>query len=650
VIALATFALFVPWLPEAPGEGLDASFRHALHVLHAEGARFGGEVIHQYGPYGFAVNDHFHPDSYTASVALRLYLGLTLALLVAGLASAVMPNLWVGLAWALATVGVATWFDVPYLLLPQLALLAFSHLRGRLRLGLLAVATPAMAVASLMKFNYLLMSAGTVGALLVAVGVRRLATRGRRADEDGGEDADPGRGAVAWSAAYALSLVVLWLLAGQRLFDLLPFLHGGWHLSASYGESHALSGPLGHAAGFVVAGGLFWLVVTFSELRRRGGVAGAAHGLALALFLFLAFKHAFVRHDPPHGAFGAMYGVAAFLLWGVSATTLEIRRRRSAASRGSWLRAAVVGVAALALVGFCSHLLGYYRWPAPHLGDFYAHQLRKLPAELAGVRRFAADPRWFEPEYRSEMALLRAKYPLPELDGTVDLYPYRLTLLFAHGLDYQPRPLLQSYQASDPWLAAKNAHRFTVGEGPDHVVFGVSPIDRRLAAMDDAPTWLHLLTDYEVRTANYGLVILDRSPGTAAIRWREERTIETGPNRWAELPPHPDALLWAEVEVRRTLAGWLTGLLFREPQLYLVLRFETGEERTYRFLPGIGEAGFLLSPVVDSWIDFASLYDDGAESPLEGRRVVAARLLLEKTWSFHPEVVLRLRPFTLERP
>jgi hypothetical protein len=168
--------------------------------------------------------------------------------------------------------------------------------------------------------------------------------------------------------------------------------------------------------------------------------------------------------------------------------------------------------------------------------------------------------------------------------------------------------------------------------------------------MDDAPTWLHLLTDYELRTANYGLAVLDKNPGRATIRWREERTIDSGLNRWVELPPHPDALLWAEVEVRPTLAGRLTGLLFREPQLYLSLRFETGEERTYRFLPGIGETGFLLSPVVESWIDFASLYDDGAEPPLEGRRVVAARILLQKSWSFHPEVTLRLSPFTVERP
>ncbi len=78
-----------------------------------------------------------------------------------------------------------------------------------------------------------------------------------------------------------------------------------------------------------------------------------------------------------------------------------------------------------------------------------------------------------------------------------------------------------------------------------------------------------------------------------------------GMGEWMELPRGQP--LWARVVIHPTLAGQLASVLFRLPELRITLRYPGDVVRQFRFIAGIGETGFLLSPTVGNTADFMAL-------------------------------------------
>lgn len=639
--------IYVPWNPDSLADGLDPSFRYALNELYGRGAQFGTEVIYQYGPFGFLLRDDFHPETYLQLLAARLFFAVVLAALTLSLAIRSLPSIPAWWLWSFAFAGVLTWLDMPYMLLPHLALLTHAYGEGRRRVVLLGLATPAMALASLIKFTFLVMNCGILGLAFLGELLRFWANRSKNSAARWRELL----GFLLWPAGYGFSLVLFWLLADQGLGNLRSFVQEGLHLASTYGVCHSLAGPRWELVGFVIIGGSFVLLIAYSEIKRRGG-AGIPLTLALAFFFFMSGKHAFVRHDPPHAVIGAFYGICVVWLYGLVVVSADWRNANK--GRGNRkLRAfgrplATLGVA-IAMLGYASVLLATYQWPAADLGTYFRQRVSSLRPQLASARKLLEDPRWFASTQQKAMAQLRQRYPLPPLEGAVDLYPFNLNILFAHGFRYQQRPLLQSFQACDSWLAEKNAEAIAWPQGPDHILFEIWPIDYHLPATEDSLSWPHLLAGYQPRQKSGEILVLDRAMQPAKVERRPLGTLETGFNTWRSLEPPVDGLLWIEIEMERSLAGSVTALLFREPQLYATVQLAGGDEREYRLFPRIGHAGFLLSPIVDSVDEFARLYAGDPAAELRSKQVEAFKIRLEKTWAYQPKIELRLFDLVIDR-
>ncbi len=87
---------------------------------------------------------------------------------------------------------------------------------------------------------------------------------------------------------------------------------------------------------------------------------------------------------------------------------------------------------------------------------------------------------------------------LPPVEGSVDIYPFELSALFAHGFLWAPRPVFQSYPAYNAELDAFICGILEGPNAPQHVFFRVQPIDGRLPALEDAGSWPVLLSRYEI--------------------------------------------------------------------------------------------------------------------------------------------------------
>jgi len=71
--------------------------------------------------------------------------------------------------------------------------------------------------------------------------------------------------------------------------------------------------------------------------------------------------------------------------------------------------------------------------------------------------------------------------------------------------------------------------------------------------------------------------------------------------------PDTDDPLWAEIDLTPSLLGRIGLFLLKIPAINITLTLEDGRVIRHRYIPAIGERGFLLSPYIETTDDFVLL-------------------------------------------
>jgi hypothetical protein len=588
----------VPWGARRFQMVLDSAWDMGLHAAFAAHRRFGVDLIFTYGPWGFLYGSSYHPDTYvylaggwllvtvaTWYAQLRLARGL-----LPGLAAAV---LWLPAALAICLIDSEAAFTAPALLL----LVVYFHVEGRGRPFTLALLAVAAALASLVKFTFMVTSLCAVG----VVGWHEVVGRRRW---------------PAIASIYGGALVGFLLLGGQSLRDFPAYLRGASEIANGYAEAMAMTGPLDELLWSAAITAVLAVVLAGHEWRRRH-----EHGLAclagLAAIVFLGMRGAFVRHYPH-----AQSLRAPILLAQVGVLYLPVLLAERAAVV---TRAVMVGVVVAGLAVASQGLVAADRRSLPRQ---LADALGSLPARARAAAKVLTGTSSLRADFERNMAALRAENPVPPTTGTVDVYPWLLSVAVAHGLPYAPRPVLQSYSAYTPYLVHANVEHLRGASAPDTIFFDLGTIDGRFPSLDDGASWPDLLTRYDITGMTPGFLLLRRA---AAPRTFHLRPLGAVTGRFDRPVPVPggDGPLWVSLRFRRTLLGDVASVLFKPPPLEMVVVTPKGTRRRYRLPRGIAESGFVLSPVVANRYEFALLAagETAASSNLEG--VVRIRIAPE---------------------
>ncbi len=211
-----------------------------------------------------------------------------------------------------------------------------------------------------------------------------------------------------------------------------------------------------------------------------------------------------------------------------------------------------------------------------------------------------------------QLSKLSTECPIEKLDGTVDIYSYRQGCLDRVRRSVVAETgvpeLLRLYAAA----GAIECRALRGPRAPDHVLFRVEPIDLRLPALEDGASWPALLQLYAPRRLEEDLAYLQRREGAEEVRPRliEEKVADVD----SELSlPVVDGLLFAEVQLRKTLLGRLASTIFKPTRPLIELTLASGAVREHRFVPRMAAAGFVLSPYVANTRDFVLLMEGDNE-------------------------------------
>lgn len=552
---------------------VDNAWAQAMHVAYAQHMQFGRDIVFTYGPWGFLARGYY-PPTYLISVVA--WVALASVFLCAGwrLARYFTSNqviVWLWLMGFTALASLPAGDDISNRLTAWGVLLLFLHffVEERAFSPLQAALVFTLGWLGLVKF------AGLIeGGFLVAVVAADNIVRHRR---------------FPWIIPVWLAgIVFFWLLAAQHPGLLWPFLKNSWELANGYTDAMSYGDlfvpqPLIYVllgAGFCFLGGMLirtprWRVAVFFV----PGMAG---------ILFLSFKQGYVRSDDYH----EIYAIISLLLIGLACLAVAATRKNRLLPGAVGLFCASISLSWNISVGPKDGLLSeWVRTFRPYnllspIVSLTTHDLRN--------------------DYEKSLGQMREGNPLPSVRGGADWYSLFPDILFANGLEYRPRPVIQSYSAYTPALAKMNADWLRSDRAATNLFFVIQPMDFRFPPLEDGLSWPELLTRYDIKGISDEYLYLSRSPAPRKyeLQLLQETNVTLGTTFSLPVTNGP---VWAEIEVSKTLPGDVFSLFYKPTTLLAEMKLADQSEKYYRLIPGMAKAGFLLSPNVINNKSFLAL-------------------------------------------
>jgi len=556
-----TILILVPFSPTYPAAGLDPSWRYALNTAVANHLRFGKDIIFTFGPLASVYTRLYSPqtDMLMMFASLVIVSALLSGLLLVANAA---RRPWL-ILFPLA-ISQFVLLDSIFITLPVLMVYTCESGREQHR----GKSTVAFLLAAACGLLVLIKGSTTLPVVFCTFLSALALWQVSRHD------------AIALAAIAIGSMMLAWVYSGQALSGLPAYFTSQELIISGYSNGMSVNGRLIEPFVYVLIMGLLIRITLLPSAATTWRIA-----LALTVALFICFKAGFTRHD----GHAIIAGTALFLIGYLT----FLRNNTSSATLAL----------ALGLFGWLFIAGRDVDWHPSAILDRTVGQLSRSAIAI-GYR--IANPGLFEKQFNEAVTSIRRTHTLPAYSGTTDLYPADLSALIASGSNWSPRPVFQSYTAYTPALLSLNREHL-IKSPPSRIYFNVAPIDGRYPSLEDDLSWPLLLSDYEPVAFDGDYAVLQRRDLPKPIGINEPILAGTRMlGTQVEIPDHTGPI-WAEIDVKPTLLGRLVSAAYKNPLLMIILKYDDGSTRTYRFIAGLGKAGFLLSPTVQSGRDFVAL-------------------------------------------
>lgn len=565
--------------PLMPGSGLDPSWRMALGYMYEHGMQFGRDVIFTYGPLGFVMSKTFSGIQFWSLIAGQLVLAIisaTVIILQGRRLTGTSRFIYFGFFLLFGII----YEDALHMLV--IAILGFQLLREcgdrwKIRAALIA---PVLALYAQIKFTDFML-----GTLVVLVACAYNLWRKRW------------REAALLSLGYVAAYLVIWVLCGQQLQNLPGYFQGSWAISEGYQWAMGISTPTAPLwKGLVVL--LMIIVYALGHLKLNPDKPRAiANVLVLAAFIYLNWKHGFVRSD------GHMLGFffCAMLPMAAYPALLEDSDRFRTLHRWVFVALIVLSLWAVenALFGTARGAMGQLQgkvWSNIE-SVIYWSDTRQRYREALNIERVGADL------YQTRETVGRA---------TIDVLGEEQNVLIMNRLNYRPRPVIQSYSTFMPLLAQLNYDFYASENAPEFVLAKIQTIDGRLPTMDDSMALRLLVYRYSFLRTEKGFHLWKKNPGPFDPAKYEPKLVRSDTaaidqpialKAWAS---HP---LWLKIDLKPSLLGTLRSFLYKPPQVKLTIKDINNNSRTFLMPLPMGRTGFIVNPFIDdpsSYMEFSA--------------------------------------------
>lgn len=598
VSLITVIALFVPLSPDMPLSYLDDSWAFGINQGIHQGLWMGQDIVFTYGPYASIFTKSYHPSTDLMMVSGSAYLALSYWLMFVLLMKGA-HYLW-GSVFLLSLPTLL--FSANHLtsfFLRDTLLFSFPLLLGLLTFKMAITGQTLTIKSKLAPFHMALLFAplgllplikGSIMMLCCAVivlcAVLFMAHKEKLL-------------AATCLATPVLSMFLFWIASGHPANVLPDYLSGMAPIVSGYSGAMSIEGDSDEVTLYLLAASV--LLLTIAIKMEAAPVAKLFLFCLYFMFLFIAFKAGFVRHDGHALISGTSLLIAAILLALVASGQHTI---------------------------LPSVLLALFTWcyiDSAHLNTSTGRLLQNTTSTYSsmwyGINNRLGTPNGLRLEFDRAIDTLQKQASFPVLQGTTDIYSYNQALLVASGNTWSPRPIFQSYAAYTPVLAEKNRNHLLGTQAPDNIIFKVEPVDGRMASMEDGASWPVMMAHYRPTHMQNGFLFLQKKANIAGIGDFLALTKEK--HKLGERVGLPDSeqALFAKIEVLPTFLGQMARILYKPSPLQISLELDNGQVKQFRFIAGMAEAGFVISPLIENTAGFGALF--AQQSLLESEKVKA---------------------------
>lgn len=188
---------------------------------------------------------------------------------------------------------------------------------------------------------------------------------------------------------------------------------------------------------------------------------------------------------------------------------------------------------------------------------------------------------------------------------SVDIYPWETIYVAANNLNWQPRPVFQSYVAYTPWLDKKNAAFFKSLQSPEFVIWDISnwygevfDIDARYLLNGEPLTIYEIFNHYRLIYRDKKIALFERvyiNNFKDPILIGDEKGFW---NEWIKVPPMRNGIIRARIDVSRRIVGSLKRLLYKEEEFFIEYKLDNGDVKKYRLAIDNAVSGVWISPLI----------------------------------------------------
>jgi hypothetical protein len=577
--------------PDAPSEGLDASWKMVINVASDQHLQFGRDIAFTYGPMGYLLAPIFTGRLYETIVVWQIVGNLFIAAGLWRFGSRLTPGRQ-ALYYAYLFLFGSIFLDA--MLMNFILVFALMLLRREgNRWPWLAGTGGAFAAFSLMKFTSLFLCA-----FVLVIAAAYFCWTRRKTD------------ALILLGSYALCFLAGWVIHGQSLLNLTAFFSNGLQVTAGYaGAMSEYETPQMFRLGLAAAIGVLGYAALYfaAEADRKRGLAVV---LSLCAISFLNWKHGFTRAD---GHVLAHFLLVLMIVCSYPALT-DDGGRFSAAKNSALALAAAASLGGMTLFMPTIVTMAAHSWN---------YRVRDTLDALAHPRahRASLEQSWQNVFSTVDRPNLRGYMGGGKATHLGDDQAFSIL----NGFNFTPLPAVQSYSAYTPALNRLDAAFLRSPDGPHYVLHRHRGLSPRLPPLEDSLTQKLLYQTYYYLMEEGGLMLWERPAESDLVTPAPDRplldkTVQLGD--YVAVPDTGDRPIWAEIHVTKTLLGRLRELVYKAPFLEFEVEYLDGKTERYRFVQAMGAAGFILSPLFRDTSDVVNFQTREFHRPLGRFRVL----------------------------
>ena len=384
-------------------------------------------------------------------------------------------------------------------------------------------------------------------------------------------------------------ILLIWLALYGNLDGIAGYFKGMFELA---GDNSAAVAVYPNNNWWLIATGIFsGLILVVINFKNSTAIRFL---ILVVPALFAIWKYAMAREDYQHASVLFITILFIALIYNVLADKLKLVN--------SFLSLAIV-------IPFYFSLQNAYYFEPFHIK---ANGIQNIVSKAYNYQNFADTCK-----LSSEKSISRNKIEdrILKLIGnqTVDIYPWDYSFIAANNLNWQPRPVIQSYASYTRELDQLNAKHFASEKAPEFLIWELrkithdihggtlESIDGRYLLNDEPDALLSLLSNYSLEATQNGtfpVLVFRKRKEPLKSETKDLQHSKAAWNTWVDVPENREDITRAAIEIKRSLLGKVKSFLYKDGAVYVYYLLKNGDIRIYRIVPKNVAYGLWINPLI----------------------------------------------------